>query len=163
VNDATIVLEKDGRYVDASPGALEILGLTLDQLRALPPGSLSDEEIDDAEREARRAAFAEAGASRAVGSATIKRPDGRRLRVSFLIAEQSDGRYLAHLRPVDDGPDRPTVTYTIGEVLAAWRAAERTLETLEPDSAEWAAVQAQIASFRADYRRLSDPGRPRTN
>ncbi|HSH21176.1 MAG TPA: PAS domain-containing protein [Candidatus Caenarcaniphilales bacterium] len=163
MSDATILLEPDGRYLDASPAALALIGVTIDELRSMPPGTLSPRYADEAEREALRGAFLKSGATRAVGSATISRPDGGKVRVKFLLERRPDGRYLAWLKPADESVDRPTVFITIGEALAAWRAAERRLETLEPNSLEWESVQADIQLFRSEYRRLSDRGRAKRN
>lgn len=43
---------------------------------------------------------------------------------------------------------------TGGEVLAAWRAAERRLTALEPDSQEWAEASQDIERFRTVYHEL---------
>jgi PAS domain S-box-containing protein len=161
VGEATILVDRDGHYIDASPSALALLGVSLEELRSLPPGSISAEQIDEAEREARRAAFVESGVSSAVGATTIQRPDGRRLHVRFFVDAQPDGRFLARLRPTEEEPDQPTKVYTVGQVLAAWRAAERRLESLSPDTAEWAAAQAEIERFRVEYRRLASDGQTR--
>ena len=57
--------------------------------------------------------------------------------------------------PGDGAPDAaPTIYTTTGEVLAAWRAAERRLEELVPDGPEWRRLEAEIAGFRDEYRRL---------
>lgn len=154
--DATILLESDGSYVDASPSALAMLGVTIDELRALPPGSLASERPDEAEREALREAFRASGAPGAVGAATIRRPDGQEVRVNFLIDQQADGRYVAYLKPASESVDRPIVFVTLGEVLAAWRAAERRLQTLTPNSREAQAAEREINLFRSEYKRLSD-------
>jgi PAS domain-containing protein len=156
MRDATLVLGADGSYVDASPSALALLGVTLEELRALPPGSLSAERPDEAQREAIQEAFQAAGATGAVGAGTLRRPDGKKVRVRFLIDRQADGGYVARLKPAPEPVDRPTVFVTLGKVLAAWRAADRRLQTLDPDSNEAKAAQAQIDLFRDEYRRLTD-------
>ena len=55
MTDATMILNEDGTAADASPAALDILGVTLDQLRELPGGAFSanppDPQADAAFRE----------------------------------------------------------------------------------------------------------------
>ena len=45
---------------------------------------------------------------------------------------------------------------TAGDVLAAWRDAERRMETIDQGSPEWSAIQADIARFREAYQRAFD-------
>ena len=157
IHNATIILGSDGSYVDASPPALSMLGISLAELRALPPGALAAEQMDEAERAALSQAFAQAGARSAVGAATIRRPDGRRLRVEYLIDLRPDGTYVAHLKQAETALEQPTIFVSAGDVLAAWRATERRLETLSPESSEAKAAQSEIQFFRDEYQRLASP------
>jgi hypothetical protein len=72
------------------------------------------------------------------------------------IRDDRDGHYID-----EEEPGQPTKVYTVGQVLAAWRAAERRLESLSPDTAEWAAARAEIETFRVEYRRLASDGQTR--
>jgi hypothetical protein len=56
------------------------------------------------------------------------------------------------LEPVDVPVEAPPVAFTSGEVLAAWRAAERRLEQIPAESPEHAEIEAEIERFRAAYR-----------
>lgn len=154
-NNATIVLDSDGSYIDATPPALSLLGVTLDELRALPPGSLAADQMDEAERAALRSAFEQAGATTAVGATTLRRPDGKSIRVDFLIDRQPDGTFMAQIKPSAARIATSTVFVSAGEVLAAWRATERKLETLPADSHEAKSAEAEIRFFRSEYQRLA--------
>ena len=48
MTDATMILNEDGTPAEASPAALAILGVTLDQLRELPRGAFAATPPDPA-------------------------------------------------------------------------------------------------------------------
>jgi len=58
------------------------------------------------------------------------------------------------IEPTAGQVERRATVYTVGEVLAQWRAAERKLEELDAGGIEWRTVQADIASLRERYQRL---------
>ena len=151
---ATMVINADGTTADASPAALELLGLTLEQLRALPPGALSPEPADPAAQAAFREQWEGQGSPDLGGEGTIRRLDGTSVRVKFGITAIEDGRFLAMLEPVAGPTQLPPTLYTAGQVLAEWRAAERRMVTIPPDTAEWHDTQAQIDTFRQRYQEL---------
>ena len=149
-----MVINADGTTADASPAALELLGLTLEQLRALPPGALSPEPPDPEAQAAFREQWEGQGTPDIGGEATMRRLDGTSIRVKFGITPIEDGRYLAVLEPVDRPTQQPPILYTAGQVLAEWRAAERRMITIPPDTPEWHDMQAQIDRFRERYQEL---------
>lgn len=148
-----IVVGADSRVLGASDGALELLGLTLDELRQLPPGSLSL----DADREA-AVGFDEAwrahGREPILGAGTIQLAGDRLLRVRYLVTPLPEGTYEIILEPTSEAVSQPPRRYTIGAVLSAWRAAERQLAALSEGEPEWKLVQDEIAHFRSEYQRL---------
>ena len=152
--DATMILTEDGTPVDASPEALDLLGVTLDQLRELPAGAFSSTPADPEADAAFREQWERAGSPDVGGEATIRRLDGERVRIKFAISPIDDGRYRAILMPVAGSTDAPSSLYTAGDVLAEWRAAERRLSELPADSPEIDAIQADIAAFQARYQEL---------
>ena len=125
---ATMVINADGTTADASPAALELLGLTLERAAraaagcavARAPGSRSASRLP-----------------RAVGRPGVARPRWRgaryggwtatSVRVKFGITAIEDGRFLAMLEPVAGPTQQPPTLYTAGQVLAEWRAAERRM------------------------------------
>ncbi len=80
-----MVLNADGTTADASPAALELLGLTIEELRALPPGALSAEPRDPDAQAAFREQWERQGSPDIGGEATVRRLDGTSIRVKFGI------------------------------------------------------------------------------
>ena len=155
-DDAIITMDPDGRYTDASPAALDILGVTRDQLLAAPPGAFSAQPQDPDNATAFRRSWEDQGEPDITGETTIQRPDGRQRRVKFHITRHEDGTFVAMLRDTDAATAAPTKVITAGDVLAAWRDAERRMETIDQGSPEWSAIQADIGRFRDAYQRAFD-------
>ncbi len=158
--DARILVGADSTIIEATDAALEILGMSLDELRALPPGGLSLEE-DKAGREGFEDAWQEAGRGAIVGAGTVRLLDGRLIRVRYLIDPRPDGTFEVIIERSQEAIGEPPRAYTVGSVLSAWRTAERGLAELEPDSPEWATAQAEIEHFRTEYQRLARTERAR--
>ena len=154
MTDATMILNEDGTAAEASPAALDILGVTLDQLRELPRGAFVATPSDPDAEAAFREQWERQGSPEIGGEATIRRRDGAQVRIKFAISPLGDGRYRAELIPVDGATDAPSTFYTAGEVLAEWREAERRLSTLPSGSPETELVQAEINTLRARYQEL---------
>ena len=155
---ATLTLAPDGRVLEASPDALQLLGIGLAELRSLPPGSLSPEAPDPESDAAFRSQWDTHGRPDIMGEATLQRLDGSKARVRFLITPAANGEFLVALEPVDAPVDAPPKAFTGGDVLAAWRSAERRLAALVEGSPEWAAASSEIEHFRAQYQSLFDRG-----
>ncbi len=153
-DEATILINADGTYADASPSALTLLGVELPEFLGMAPGSFSPEPPDLEADRAFREAWEQAGSPDLGDEATIRRGDGTTARVRFMVMPQEDGRYLAMIKPTAGHVERPATIYTVGEVLAQWRAAERKLVEVEAGAAEWQAVQADITSLREGYQGL---------
>jgi len=149
-----MVLNADGTTADASPAALELLGFTLEQLRALPPGALSPQPRDLETQAAFREQWERQGSPDIGGEATMRRLDGTNIRVKFGITPIQDGRFLALIEPVAGPTEQPPTVYTGGQVLAEWRAAERRMIEIPPDTAEWHDAQVEIETFRKRYQEL---------
>jgi PAS domain-containing protein len=158
--DARILVVADSKIIEATDAALEILGLSLEELRALPPGGLSLEE-DRVGREGFRDAWQDGGQGAIVGAGTIRLLDGRLIRVRYLIDPQPDGTFEIIIERSQESVAEPPRAYTVGAVLSAWRTAERRLAELGQDSPEWAAAQAEIDHFRTEYQRLARTERAR--
>lgn len=151
-DEAAVILGPDGHFEDASPRALELLGLSLEQLRGLSPRALMAMAGD--ESEALSETWKAPGPKAAGGEATVVRPDGRALRIRFLLTTIETGKYKVSLMPLSAPPSEGFVVYTLPEVLAAWRAAERRLAEATPGSPEWQELQAEIDAFRRRYQSL---------
>jgi PAS domain-containing protein len=155
-SDATVLINADGTYADASGAALELLGVTIEELRAAGRGAFAVEPVSPEASAAIESAWDRSGAQDAVGHATVKRPDGATVRVRYLLTSQPDGRYLIAIQPIRESASQPSTLYTMGRVLSAWRAAEKRLEEVPPGSAEWIRTQAEVDAFREEYRRRFD-------
>jgi len=153
IDPAVIVISSDGRYLDATANALDILGVTLDELKAARPGHFAVEQEDAAAASAFRDQWEETGSPQLMGDATIRRGDGVLRRVKFAIEPVTDG-FVAVIEPSDIEVASPSRVQTAGDVLAAWRAAERRLETLVSGSDEWKAARAQAEHFRSRYQKV---------
>jgi PAS domain S-box-containing protein len=151
---ASLVLDADGRAVDASPEALDLLGVTLEELLELPPGAFAPEEPDPEARRAFRDEWERRGQPDLFGEGVIRRLDGTTIRVRFAVTTRSDGTFEALLEPADTPVERPSRVFAGGEMIAAWRDAERRLADLEPGSPEWVSVTDEIDSFRSTYQGL---------
>ena len=154
MTDATMILNVDGTAAEASPAALEILGVTLDQLRQLPSGAFAATAPNPEADAAFRDRWEREGSPDIGGEATIQRLDGAKVRIKFAISPLDDGRFRAVLMPSPGATDDPTSVYTAGDVLARWREAERRLSVVAPDSPDFEAIQADIELFRARYQEL---------
>ena len=149
---ATVLLDETGKVEAASAAALELLGTTLAALMAAPRGAFAAQPAPADEEAALRVEWEARGRPELAGEATVKRADGRELRVRYLIARRNDGRFDVVLEPTFGPEDAPASVFALGEVLGEWRAAERRLAELSPDSPDWAAVSGEIARLRATYQ-----------
>jgi PAS domain S-box-containing protein len=154
----TIIVTADGTYTDANPAALDLLGVTLDELRASPPGRFSAEPSDPDAEAAFRDQWEASGRPDLGGAGRLRRADGSTAWVKFAIREVDDGSFVVLLTPVPDRPQQPSVLYTVGDVLAEWRAAERRLEALAEDAPERHSILADIEEFREQYQVLFQRG-----
>ena len=151
--EAVINIDAMGRYVGANKPALQLLGVTLAELRASSPDRFAIRPSDDAEQAALRAEWESGGSRPLVGTAGIKRADGTPIRVSYAI-ENLDSGFRARLWQIEGAPEAPPSVFTVGSVLRQWRAAERTLAELKPDTPEWRRTLDDIELLRGKYHEL---------
>jgi PAS domain-containing protein len=159
--EAVIRIDAAGRYVDANAAALELLGVTLAELRASPGDRFAIRPANVAEQAAFRAEWGSAGARPLVRTAGLKRGDGATIRVSYAIEADESG-FVARLWEVPGSPDAPPSVFSVGEVLRSWRAAERELAELQQGSPEWARTVSEIELLRDRYRELFRTVRPQS-
>ncbi len=152
---AAVTLDASGRYVDANETALELLGVpSVDVLRATTPDTFAPVAPDPDEQSAFQRAYAASSARGLLLESTFRRIDGELVRARTAIVPEGDG-YRVVFHPVE----RPTADltvriYTISDVLAEWRQAERRLVEVEPGGEEAARVNELIELFRAQYQRM---------
>jgi PAS domain-containing protein len=151
---ARVILNPDGSIANANEAALSLYGATLAELRAAPRGSFSANAQSPEAQAALREAWESQGQPDLVGETTIRGLDGTERRVAFGITRLGDGRFAAILRPVEEPAGNELKVFTTGQVLAKWRAAERELEVIEPESDEALNIKREIDLFRAAYQQL---------
>ncbi len=152
--DAQILVRSDSTIVEATDAALAILGLTMEQLKSLPPGGLSLDEDRDASA-GFEAAWHESGRGAILGAGTARLLDGRLVRLRYLITPVDGDVFEIVLEESEESVSVPARAYTVGAVLSAWRQAERKLEALEPGTHEWLAANAEVEYFREEYQRAA--------
>ena len=151
---AALTWTVDGLVEDATLEALDLLGVTLPELQALPPGAFAAEPQDPEADAEFRERWEEEGRPDVGGNATLQRLDGTRVRVRFMIRAIGGDRVTAVLEPFEAPTDAPPAVYTAGEVLSAWRAAERRLDTLIAGTSDWEIAAAEIEELRGRYQEL---------
>jgi|SRR3954447_24337130 PAS domain-containing protein len=154
---ASVTLDAAGRYVDANRTALDLLGVpTVDVLRATKPDAFSPEPPDPEEQAAFQEAYFASAAKGLLIESAFRRTDGELVRARTAVLPDGDG-YRVVFHPIE----RPTLNlavrvYTISDVLAEWRQAERRLVEVDPGSDEAIRVTEQIELFRTQYQRMFD-------
>jgi len=88
-----------------------------------------------------------------VGTAGLKRGDGKTIRVSYAI-EAVEAGFRARLSSIGGAPEAPPTVFSVGDVLREWRAAERELAELEPGTSAWARTSREIDMLRDRYQEL---------
>lgn len=153
---ATVILDREGRYLDADEAALELLGVaSVEQFRSMSPADFAAVPAGPEEQEAWRQAYRASRAQGVLAEGAVRRADGELVRVRTAILEEPDGRFRALFYPVE----RPTAdltarVYRVVDVLSEWRAAERRLAEVDPASEEGVALAAELALVRSQYQAL---------
>ena len=159
---AMITLDTAWRYVDASPTALELLGVTLAELRSSERDRFALRADGDAEETAMRARWEAGGAQPLAGTTGLRRADGTAIRVSYTL-ERIDTGFRTRIWEVEGAPEAPSTVLSVGDVLREWRAAERALAELAPGSPELARMLNEIGLLRSQYQQLFRAAEPATD
>lgn len=157
--EAMISLDAEGRYIGANKPALELLGVTLAELRASPPDRFALQPTSDSERATLRAEWESAGSRPLVGTAGLKRADGTTIRISYAIETGRSG-FRARMWQIEGSPEAPPSIFSVGSVLREWRAAERNLAELLPGTPEWRRTLSEIELLRDRYQELFKSVKP---
>jgi PAS domain-containing protein len=153
---AVLMIDAEGRYLDADDRALELLGVaTVDELRAMASSTFQATPPDPDGEAAFRSAFLAAPFRGLIGEGALKRLDGELIRVRTAIISEPGGGYRVLLYAVE----RPTTDltpriYRIADVLAEWRTAERRLVDIDPATDEGRRVAAEVDQLREQYQVL---------
>jgi PAS domain-containing protein len=152
---ARIVADRQGRYVDGDDAALELLGLTLEELRSMRVGDFSGPHAEMAATIWRR--LAATGENMSSGEGTLYLRNGAEVRVRYLrIAAMANGDYELILEPIgSEHADRPPVSDRPVTILREWRVAEREAEAAAASSGPGTMGAPEDATDAADkLRRL---------
>jgi len=154
-----IVVDDDGRFVDAPPEALRLYGVTLEELREHRIGDFAPEGIGPIHR-ALFLLVARHGRDYGGGSSTIVGRHGEATRVRCTSIEPDGDRYRIAL-DVEPGRSAPPHSEAIASVLEAWRQAERDIAggLDDPDfdvATKAAASLRDIYHFIVDQRTAAD-------
>jgi PAS domain S-box-containing protein len=151
--EAIVWVDRSGRYTDANGVALDLLGVTLEELIASEPDRFAIDPSNEADQAALRAQWERAGVRPLVGTAGLKRANGETIRVSFAIEPVESG-LRARLAPIHGSPAAPATVFSVGDVLREWRAAERELAELTPGTPAWTRTLAEVQLLRERYQEL---------
>ncbi len=153
---ATVILDREGRYLDADDAALELLGVaSVEEFRTMSPAVFAAVPPDPEEQDAWRKAYFASRAEGVIAEGAVRRTDGELVRIRTAILEEPDGRFRALFYTIE----RPTTNvaarvFRIGDVLSEWRAAERQLREVDPNSREGRDLQREVDLLREQYQQL---------
>jgi PAS domain-containing protein len=158
---AALRIDAAGRWLDASDEALDLLGVpSVDALRALPSDAFAPEPADPVEQAAFEEAYATSLAQGLLIEGPFRRLDGELVRARAAVLADGDDAYRLLFYPVErPTTDRSTKVFTIADVLAEWRGAERRLVTLDGASDEARRLAGEIEVLRRTHERLFDRAR----
>jgi PAS domain-containing protein len=157
--EAVLSLDIEGHYLDANAEALDLLGVSLEELRTSPPDRFAIRPSVDADQAALRSEWESGGAQPLVGTTGLRRADGTTIRVTYAIERTGPG-YRATLAPVEGSPHEAQSVYSVGEVLREWRTAERELAELLPGTPEWSRTLVEVELLRARYQEIFKAVKP---
>lgn len=125
---ARLVADRQGHYLDADEAALELLGLTLEELRARRVGDFSGPHAEMAATVWRR--LAAGGEDMSSGEGTLYLPNGGEVRVRYLAIDAMEhGEYELLLEPIGtERSQQPPTSDRPSTILREWRVAEREAE-----------------------------------
>ena len=126
-----LVADREGRYLDADDSALELLCVTLDELRSMRVGDFSGPHREMAATVWRR--LAATGQDMSSGEGTLFLPSGSQVRVRYKrIAVLPSGAYELEMEPLESAvageaqdAARPPISDRPSTILREWRVAER--------------------------------------
>lgn len=116
-------VDEDGRYVDAPAEALELFGVSLDELRQHHVGDFARPGFGPIHR-ALFLIVVRSGRDFGGGESTLVTPDGRETAVGCPSIEKAGDVYRIRLEVLEGEPGA-VQTHALASVLEAWREAER--------------------------------------
>jgi PAS domain-containing protein len=128
-----LVADREGRYLDADDAALELLGITLEELRSMRVGDFSGPHAEMAATVWRR--LAAGGQDMSSGEGTLYLPHGGEIRVRYeRIRALPSGDYELSIELMgSERTERPPTSDRPSTILREWRVAQRELEATASD------------------------------
>lgn len=154
-DDATAYVEMDdqGRYLNASREALEVYGVSLEELRRHRVGDFSASGLGAVQRLLFLWLIRQ-GRDFGGGEGTVVSPDGRQTHIRCTSVRRVGDRFRVTFRTVSEDAVPPH-SDNIPAVLDAWREAEREVAAAESDQERELAATAS-ASLRDIYHYLAE-------
>jgi PAS domain-containing protein len=153
-----VLISADGRYLDANPLALELLGVDAEALRTHVVGDFTVPEF----RDASRASWAHMAATDQVefliDETFLLRPDGTAsvVKVHPVVPGEAPRTWWAQFEPIAGPRGRVLSLAKPNQVLNAWRAAERRAVTMPEGTPEREAAERTAAGLGGLYRAALD-------
>jgi PAS domain S-box-containing protein len=142
--------DADGRYLDGNDAALELFGLSRDDLRRRCVGDFAPEGLAAIHLALFRWVV-RTGHDFGGGTSTIVRPDGTSVRVDCTSIEPRGDTFRLHLEP--QGTESvPPHSDTVASVLDAWREAEREIGASGRTEPEYAVARKAAETLRDIYQ-----------
>jgi PAS domain-containing protein len=150
VERARIRVDRDGRYLEANGQALELLGVTEDELMELDISAFTPPEYRDVVMEAWRVR-ATSGPIRTAGTTTLRPRDRPPIGIEYDNVRQPDGTYLSTFADIGEPPPPSSFVSLLALMLTAARQAEHQLGGLPGDAPERARLEADISGLHYAY------------
>ena len=150
---AWVEMDEQGRYLDASPEALSVYGVALDELRGHEVGDFSPTGLGGVQR-VLFLWLARQDRDFGGGEGTVVAPDGRETRIRCTSVERVGDRFRVTFEPLPGEPVPPH-SDSIPAVLDAWREAERDLADA-PSEPERRLADEASSSLRDIYHYLAE-------
>jgi PAS domain-containing protein len=155
---ARVLISADGRYLDANPLALELLGVDADALRTHVVGDFTVPEFRDASRASWAHMAATGQVELLIDETFLLRLDGTAavVKVHPVVPGDEPGTWWSQFEPLSGPRGRVLSLAKPNQVLNAWRAAERRAAGLPEGSPEREAAERTAAGLGALYRAALD-------
>ena len=155
---ARVLISADGRYLDANPLALELLGVDLAALRMHHVGDFTAPELRDASRASWSHMAASGQMEFLIDETYLLRLDGtaRVVKVHPVVPGEDAGTWWSQFELIPGPRGRVLSLAKPNQVLNAWRAAERRAGGLPEGSPEREAAERTAAGLGALYRTALD-------
>lgn len=155
---ARVLISADGRYLDANPLALELLGVDADTLRMHEVGDFTVPEFRDASRASWAHMAATGQVEYLIDETFLLRPDGTAsvVKVHPVVPGETPGTWWAQFEAIAGPRGRALSLAKPNQVLNAWRAAERRAAAVPEGSSEREAAERTAAGLGGLYRAALD-------